>query len=91
MKKGEVYYIRTDIKVEGKKVERSDYEAHLVYLEGVAIERYFKGGGFKNKDGGMIIFKANSMEEARQVCDGDPLIEKNLYTYGLFEWEIVIG
>ncbi|WP_105615911.1 YciI family protein [Vallitalea okinawensis] len=91
MSKGEIYYIRTDNKVEGKKVERSDYDAHIRYLEGVAKSRYFKGGGFKNKDGGMIIFKADSMEEAKLICDGDPLINRKLYTYELVEWEIVIG
>lgn len=90
MKKGDILYIRTDYKVEGIQVSNKDFEDHIRYLEEVAQERYFMGGGYKNNPGGMIIFSAKDLEEAKKISDGDPLIERKLYTYEILQWELVI-
>ena len=90
MKAGNILYVRTDYKVGGAKVKKSDFEEHLKYLEGVAKERFFMGGGFTEKSGGMIIFEAKDKAEAKKIADGDPLVSRNLYRYDLVEWEMVI-
>lgn len=90
MKIGNILYVRTDYKIDGAKVTKLDFEDHLRYLEGVAKERFFMGGGFTEKPGGMIIFEAKNIDEAKEISNGDPLISRNLYRYDLTEWEMVI-
>ena len=90
MKKGNILYVRTDYKVDGAKVTKLDFQDHLEYLEGIAKERFFMGGGFTKKPGGMIIFEAKDIAEAKKISNGDPLISRNLYRYDLTEWEMVI-
>lgn len=90
MKKGNILYVRTDYKIDGAKVSKLHFEDHLRYLEGVAKERFFMGGGFTKIPGGMIIFEAKNIDEAEKISNGDPLISRKLYRYELVEWEMVI-
>lgn len=90
MKKGDKLFVRTDYKVQGAKVGAGDFNDHIKYLKGIAANRYFVGGGFLNRDGGMIIFKAKDLEEAKEISDNDPIIKRGFYSYELNEWELVI-
>ncbi|MFT5873235.1 MAG: hypothetical protein ACI8WT_002179 [Clostridium sp.] len=90
MKKGDKLFVRIDYKLEENKSSSNDFNDHIKYLSGVASERYFVGGGFSNTVGGMIIFEAKDLTQAKEVADNDPLIKRNLYRYELFEWDLVI-
>lgn len=90
MKKGDKLFVRFDHKVEENKSDLNDFNDHIDYLSKVASERYFIGGGFSNTPGGMIIYEAKDLEEAKEIADKDPLIKRNLYRYELFEWNLVI-
>lgn len=90
MQKGDKLFIRIDQSIEGSDFEPQDIKEHIKYLKNISKERFFMGGGFNNAVGGMIIFAAQDMCEAKQIADGDPLIKKRLYTYELKEWELVI-
>ncbi len=90
MKVGNILFVRTDYKIEGAKVERCDFDNHITYLKGVAKERFFMGGGFIDNPGGMIVYEAKDLDEAKAIADGDPLIARNLYRYELVAWEMVI-
>lgn len=90
MKKGDKLYVRIDHRIEGSKFGPADFDDHIAYLEGVASERFFAGGGFVNAVGGMIVFAAKDLEEAQAVADNDPLMQRKLYTYELREWELAI-
>ncbi|QZY56467.1 YciI family protein [Crassaminicella profunda] len=90
MKKGDKLFVRIDSKVEGTQTNSNDFNDHIKYLSKVASERYFIGGGFSNTVGGMIVFEAKDLVEAKEVADNDPLIKRSLYRYELFEWDLVI-
>lgn len=90
MKKGDKLFARIDYKIEGVKPSTNDFNDHIKYLSDVADERYFVGGGFSNANGGMIIYEAKNMSEAREIADNDPLIKRKIYRYELFEWELVL-
>ena len=90
LKKGTRLYVRIDYRVDGKDFTNQDLQDHLAYVEGIARERYFIGGGFSNADGGMCLFEAENFEEAQQIAHNDPIIEKNLYQCDIFEWELVV-
>lgn len=90
MKKGDKLFARIDYKIEGNKASSDDFNDHIKYLSEVASKRYFIGGGFSNANGGMIIFQAKDLIEAKEIADDDPLIKRNLYRCELFEWDLVI-
>ncbi len=48
------------------------------------------GGGFVKSPGGMIVYEADNMIDARVVAENDPLIKRGLYRYELLEWEMVL-
>ncbi|WP_432666389.1 YciI family protein [Wukongibacter baidiensis] len=90
MKKGDKLFIRIDHRIEENEFGSKDYDDHIEYLQGIASERFFLGGGFVNQTGGMIIYKAKNIEEAHLIAKKDPLILRNLYSYELVEWNLVI-
>lgn len=90
MKKGDKLFVRIDYRVDGTEFGLTDFDDHIKYLKNVAAERYFIGGGFANRNGGMIAFKAKDLNEAKKIADNDPIMKRNLYTYELNEWDLVI-
>lgn len=90
VEKGDKLFVRIDYRNNNKKFETNDFDDHIDYLEKIAAERFFIGGGFENKKGGMIIFKAKNLKEAKKIAKKDPLIKKALYTYKIYEWNLVL-
>lgn len=90
MEAGKVLFVRTDYKVDGTVTSEEDFNDHINYLYKVANERFFMGGGFIEKPGGMIVYEATNITEAKKVADGDPLIARGLYHYELVKWEMVL-
>lgn len=50
-----------------------------------------KTGYWAERGGGMLIFTAHSMEEAKAIVSADPLIENHCVDYELHEWCVVAG
>ncbi|MBV7275601.1 hypothetical protein I6U48_22115 [Clostridium sp. PL3] len=90
MKKGDKLFVRIDYKNNETEVTSRDFQDHIEYLKGVAAERYFVGGGFKNASGGMIMFKAKDLETAKIIAKKDPIIERGLFRVEVYEWELLI-
>lgn len=90
MKKSDKLFVRIDYKNPDLDFTPEDFENHVKYLKTIASERYFIGGGFNNTRGGMILFKAKDMDEAKEIAEKDPLIEKRFFAFELYEWELFI-
>ena len=88
--KGEKLFIRIDRKAEETTMTDQDFQDHLAYVEKLARERYLLGGGFSNTDGGMLLFEAENIDEARKISNSDPIIERGFYKCEVFEWELVV-
>lgn len=61
--------------------------AHLDYIN----ELFLKGqvvmaGPFTDKQGGLVIYKADSFEEAKRLAEADPVIVEKARTLELREW-----
>lgn len=91
MEVGNKYFVRVDYKIDCNEVGKTDFDDHIEYLQKVSTERFFLGGGFSNAPGGMILFQAKDIKEATRIASDDPLIKRNLYSYELFEWDIVLA
>ncbi|GEM_PF-1285624 len=90
MKPGMTLYVRTDLKKNDKKVPDEIFEAHLKYLYDYSKNHSLVGGGYIDRPGGMVIFEAESLEQAHQLTQEDPIILNGYYSYELKPWELVI-
>lgn len=74
-----------------------DILAHLAWaLEMEAEDKLFAAGPFKNAQGGMqgdglLIFRAETEEEARALAASDPIHKGGFRTFELLQWELHEG
>lgn len=65
--------------------------AHKDYVRRLIAQGHkARSGYWKELGGGMLIFEADSLEQARQIVAQDPLIINKCVNYELHEWCIVI-
>ncbi|NRB06288.1 MAG: hypothetical protein HRU34_02245 [Richelia sp.] len=82
------------VKIEEGKVDKSTFDkyvpAHKAYVqELIAKGHKAKSGYWAKMGGGMLLFEANSLEQAQAIVKADPLIKHNCVNYQLHEWRIV--
>jgi len=59
---------------------------HVAYWKSMTFD-HFQNGPFADKSGGMIIFSADSPEQAEKLVSQDPLLqEQAIENYWLREW-----
>ncbi|MGZ4164890.1 MAG: YciI family protein [Tumebacillaceae bacterium] len=62
---------------------------HLEYLEGLEQQgKIFARGPFVDGSGGMVVYIAESMEEAVQLAKQDPYVANGVRELELHEWKI---
>lgn len=61
--------------------------AHLDYIDKLHQEgKVLMAGPFTDKQGGMVIYKAGSFEEAKVLAEADPAVTEGARTLDLREW-----
>jgi uncharacterized protein YciI len=83
------------VKIEKGIVDKTTFDryvsAHKEYVRDLISQgREAKTGYWAEKGGGMLLFKAASLEEAKAIIVRDPLIENGCVEYELHEWRIVV-
>ena len=62
---------------------------HTEFLERNQNEgRIFARGRFADGTGGLVIYKAETLEEARKLAEGDPYIKSGARSLELHEWDV---
>ena len=85
----------TFVKIERGIVNKTTFDrhvsAHKEYV-GRLIARGHKAktGYWAKMGGGMLIFEADSLAQAQQIVEEDPLIANGCVNYELHEWCIVV-
>lgn len=82
-------------KIESGIVEKPIFDqyvpAHKAYVrELVAKGHQARTGYWKRRGGGMMIFHAESMDAAKAIVEGDPLVQNGCVQYELYEWCVVV-
>ena len=82
------------VKIERGIVEQEIFDRHVSSHRAYVRELIAKGhlaktGYWGDFGGGMLLFQAESLEEAKNIVAQDPLIENNCVAYELHEWRIV--
>ena len=83
------------VKIEEGIVDKPTFDrhvpAHKAYVEDlIAKGHQAKTGYWQRRGGGMLLFEAESMEEAQQIVAQDPLVKQGCVKYDLYEWCIVV-
>jgi len=84
------------VKIEKGIVDKATFDqyvpAHKAYVrELIAQGHQARTGYWSELGGGMLLFQATSLEEARSIVAKDPLVQNNCVAYELHEWRIVVG
>lgn len=84
------------VKIEKGLVEKSIFDqhvsAHLAYVnELIATGHRAKTGYWEERGGGMLLFWADSFEQAQAIVERDPLVQHGCVHYELHQWHIVMG
>ncbi|MGL5194999.1 MAG: YciI family protein [Chroococcales cyanobacterium] len=83
------------VKIEEGIVDKPTFDsyvpAHKAYVEDLIAKGHnAKTGYWKRRGGGMLLFEAESIEEAQQIVAEDPLVKHGCVKYDLYEWCIVV-
>ncbi|BAU65593.1 hypothetical protein STA3757_29810 [Stanieria sp. NIES-3757] len=83
------------VKIEKGIVDKKTFDqyvpAHKEYVRNLIIKGHkARTGYWAEFGGGMLIFEASSLEEAKEIVAKDPLIKNNCVKYELHEWKIVV-
>jgi uncharacterized protein YciI len=84
------------VKIEEGIVDRTTFDqyvpVHKAYVRELnASGHQAKTGYWAGFGGGMLLFQAASMDEAKTIVAQDPLVANGCVNYKLYEWRIVEG
>lgn len=85
----------TFVKIERGIVDKTVFDrhvsAHMKYVSQLVAQGHkAKTGYWAEMGGGMLVFEADSLEEAQKIVALDPLIANDCVEYELHEWCIVV-
>jgi len=64
-------------------------ERHIEFLEQKAKEgRIFARGRFTDGAGGLVIYTAESLEDARKIAESDPYVSSGARSLEIHEWDM---
>jgi uncharacterized protein YciI len=83
------------VKIEKGIVDKPTFDqyvpAHVAYIKDLVQKGHqAKSGYWAELGGGMLLFQAESMDEAKAIVAADPLIKHHCVEYELHEWRVVV-
>lgn len=84
-------YFAVFLPMRDEELSRIHRPEHLAYLEQMRRQgRIFVNGRFVDGAGGLVIYKAASLEEARAIVENDPYVRHRARDYEIHEWDLVL-
>jgi len=84
-------FVKIEKGIVNKKIFDRYVGDHMNYVRQLIEQGHqAKTGYWGELGGGMLVFHADSLEEAKSIVAQDPLIIHNCVTYELHEWCIVV-
>jgi uncharacterized protein YciI len=85
------WFVKIEKGVVKKDIFDQSVPAHKAYVKNlIAKGHQAKTGYWAEQGGGMLLFQASNLEEAKAIVAQDPLIQNDCVTYELHEWKIVV-
>ena len=86
------WFVKIEKGIVNKKVFDQYVQDHVKYVKGLIEKGHqAKTGYWAELGGGMMIFHADSLDEAESIVANDPLISNNCVEFELHQWNIVAG
>lgn len=68
---------------------RNDMTRHVEYVTRMRAEgKLVLGGPFADGAGGLLVYRADSIEQARQFMDADPATVEKVFDYDMHPWSV---
>lgn len=84
-----IRYVYILTMIPGMKLNEKIIRAHVRHLKDLEVkEKLVLCGPFTDYSGGMVIFRADSLEEARGIAESDPFVREGYETYELRTLEL---
>lgn len=85
------WFVKIETGLVDKDVFDQHVPAHKAYVQQlIDTGHQAKTGYWGDFGGGMLLFQADDLDEARAIVLNDPLIKAGCVTYELHEWCIVV-
>ena len=85
-------YFAAILHMERPELNQTFRPQHLAYLENLRKQgKIFAMGPFADGAGGMVIYIADSLEEAREMAENDPYVVEGVRRLELHEWQMASG
>jgi uncharacterized protein len=82
-------YFAAILHMEKPELNQEYRQAHLDYLEAlVEQDKVHLKGPFLDGAGGMVVYKADSLEDAQTLAEEDPYVKEGVRRLELHEWGI---
>jgi uncharacterized protein YciI len=83
------------VKIEAGIVDKPIFDqyipAHKAFVQDLIAKGHQARSGYWGQGGGgMLIFQASCIDEAKAIVSQDPLILNGCVNYNLYEWRIVV-
>jgi uncharacterized protein YciI len=83
------------VKIEEGIVDKPTFDqyvpAHKAYVQDlIAKGHHARTGYWAQRGGGMMIFQATCMDEAKAIVSQDPLVRNGCVNYKLYEWRVIV-
>ena len=80
-------FVKIERGIVPKVIFDKSVRAHIEYVRGLrAAGRRVESGYWGERGGGMMVFEATSLEEARRIVEDDPLVRDGCVEYELHQW-----
>ncbi|MEO1069047.1 MAG: YciI family protein [Cyanobacteria bacterium J06638_6] len=85
------WFVKIEKGIVNKPIFDQYIPAHVAYVRDlIARGHEAKTGYWAEYGGGMLLFRAESLDEARAIVAADPLIQNHCVEYELHEWRVVV-
>lgn len=85
------WFVKIERGIVDKTVFDQSVSAHKDFVRSLIAQGHqAKTGHWAEYGGGMLLFQANSLEEAKAIIERDPLIQHGCVAYELHEWRVVV-
>jgi uncharacterized protein YciI len=85
------WFVKIEKGIVGKTAFDQFVPAHKAYVKSLIAKGHeAKTGYWGEFGGGMMLFQAANLEEARAIVAQDPLIQNGCVDYQLHEWCVVV-
>jgi uncharacterized protein YciI len=86
------WFVKIEKGIVEKKIFDRHVPAHIAFVRDLIAKGHkAKTGYWGEFGGGMLLFEADSLEQAKEIVAQDPLIQNGCVEFELHEWCVVVS